>query len=203
MDSKKNVSAFLGGLIKDNPVFTMAMGICSVINSTLSMRTALATGAIVSVCMVIACMLISGLQRAIPDNVRIPCHILIITGCLTLFKFMVNAYFPNVESSLSPYFITAAASCLIIGRAEGFSVKHSIIASGLDALGVGIGYTVVLALVTMIREILGNGTLFGKAFLWGMVKPMDIFAMAPGVLFIMGCLCALVKFLTREKEDKE
>ena len=201
MEHKRTMNAFLGGLIKDNPVFTMALGICTIIESTLNLRTALATGAIVTVCMIIACMLISAMKKAIPGNVRIPCHILIITGCLTVFKFMVNAYFPNVETSLSPFFLTAAASCLILGRAEGYSVKHSVAESGLDALGVGIGYTLTLVVVCLLREILGSGTLMGKTFLWGMVKPMNLFAMAPGVLFLMGCICALVKRLTRRKED--
>lgn len=203
MDRKRTVTVFVNGMLKDNPFFTAAVGVCTAVTATYSIRTAFFTGLFVCLAMAVSSSLASAMKYVIPANVRIPCHMLIVVGSLTLFRFMVNAYFPMVEHSLNPYFLTVACSCLLLARAEGFAVKNSVSDSFFDALGVGVGYTLILLLITCIREILGSGTLFGKTFLYGIVKPMDLFAMAPGVLFIAGCLCAAIKYLTRDKEGRK
>lgn len=203
MNSKETVSVFLGGLYRDNPVFTQALGICCSIFMTYDVKSALITGILTILTIVGADILISALKRVIPRQVRIPCHMLIICGAITVMQFTLNAYFPVLESGLNRYFLPVAVSCLVLGRAEGFAIKNSVVNSGIDALGVGIGFTVNLVVIAILRDVLGNGTFFGKAVLGGSVRPISLFAMAPGVLFISGCICAFVRKLTKGKGEEE
>ena len=203
MNRKETVSVFLGGLYRDNPVFTLGLGICCSIFMTYDVKTALQTGLFTGIVLVCSDILISALKRVIPRQVRIPCHMLLICGALTVIQFMLNAYFPVLESGLNKYFLPLAVSCLVLGRAEGFAIKNSVVNSAVDAVGVGIGFTLNLVVIAVLRDVLGSGTFFGKAILSGNTRPISLFAMAPGVLFISGCICALVKKLASKKEDEK
>ena len=203
MNRKETVSVFLGGLYRDNPVFTQALGICCGIFMTYDVRTAFLTGLFTCITLVISDIVISAMKRVIPRQVRIPCHMLLIFGALTVVSFMLNAYFPILENNLNKYFMPVAVSCLVLGRAEGYAIKNSVINSGIDALGVGIGFTLDLVLIAVLRGALGNGVLFGKEIFGGSIKPISLFAMAPGVLFISGCICALVKKISGRKGREE
>ncbi|MCQ2565292.1 MAG: hypothetical protein MJ194_00380 [Clostridia bacterium] len=203
MSRKERFSVFLGGLYRDNPVFTAALGICCSIFMTYDVRNAFLTGVFTALTLVVSDMVISAMKRVIPKQVRIPCHMLLIFGSLTFLQFMLNAYFPMFESGINKYFLPVAVSCLVLGRAEGYAIKNSVINSGVDALGVGIGFTVNLVLIAILRDVLGNGMFFGTPVFSGNVKPVSLFAMAPGVLFISGCICALVKKIAGRKDGGE
>lgn len=201
MERRETISVFLGGLYRENPVFTLALGICCSIFMTYDIRTAFLMGLFTTITIIPCDMVISAMKRVIPRQVRIPCHMLMICGVLTVIQFMLNAYFPVVESNINKFFIPLAVSCLILGRAEGFAIRNSVVNSGIDALGVGIGFTVNLVVIAILREVLGNGTFLGSPVFGGAVRPISLFAMAPGILFISGCLCALIKKATNRKED--
>lgn len=170
---------------------------------TYDVRNAFLTGVFTALTLVVSDMVISAMKRVIPKQVRIPCHMLLIFGSLTFLQFMLNAYFPMLESGINKYFLPVAVSCLVLGRAEGYAIKNSVINSGVDALGVGIGFTVNLVLIAILRDVLGNGMFFGTPVFSGNVKPVSLFAMAPGVLFISGCICALVKKIAGRKDGEE
>ena len=203
MSTKNRATVFFRGLFRDNPVFTMALGISCSIFMTRDIRTALLTGCFTCITLVASCILVSALKRVIPRQVRIPCYMLLICGALTVIQYMLNAYFPVFESGLNKYFLPLAVSCLVIGRAEGYALSHSVVDSGIDALGVGIGFTLNLVVIALLRELLGSGTFLGKTVFPGAFRPVSLFAMAPGILFISGCICALVKKLTAEKESDD
>ncbi|HPX70309.1 MAG TPA: Rnf-Nqr domain containing protein [Bacillota bacterium] len=193
----RGLNVFLNGMLRGNPALTMALGIGPAIFMTYDAATALYMGLLTTLALVVSCMLMSALKRVLPRQVRIPCHMLMAVGAITLIQFMLNAYFPMVESRANMYFLPVVLSSLVFGRAQGYALRHSVSDSGLDALGVGIGYTFFLVIIACLREMLGNGTLFGNAVFGGLIRPVSLFSMAPGVLFLAGCLSALVKRMTR------
>jgi len=187
--SKKKI--FLNGLLFQNPLLVSALGICPALSITTSLRNAAALG--LSACFVLffTNILLSALKRIIPHNVRIPCSMAIIAGFVCINRYIITAYFPSIEKTLGIYLPLMAVNCMILSRAENFAYKNSILNSALDALGMGFGYTFALCLITAIREFFGSAYLFGFSF--NSIKPMTLFILAPGGLFVLGCLAAAVQ----------
>ena len=163
MDWKKQ---FEEGLLSKNPVFVQLLGMCSTLAITTSMFNGLGMGLSVTIILICSNVLISALRKVIPNEIRIAAYIVIIAGFVTIVDLMLQAFLPALSESLGMFIPLIVVNCIILGRAEAFASKNGVLASALDGLFQGIGYTVALVIMCAIRELLGSGT-FGAGVLNG------------------------------------
>ena len=163
MDWKKQ---FEEGLLSKNPVFVQLLGMCSTLAITTSMFNGLGMGISVTIILICSNVLIAALRKIIPNEIRIAAYIVIIAGFVTIVDLMLQAFLPDLASSLGVFIPLIVVNCIILGRAEAFASKNTVLASALDGLFQGIGYTVALLVMCVIRELLGSGT-FGAGVLNG------------------------------------
>lgn len=191
---------FTAGFIKENPVLRLVLGTCPTLAVTTMAFNGLGMGAAATLVLVCSNAVISLLRKIIPDKIRIPAFITIIAGFVTMVQMLVKAYAPSLDEALGIYLPLIVVNCIILGRAESFASKNKVLPSILDGLGMGIGFTVALILMGGIREILGNGTIFGLVLNSGsVVPPMLIFILPPGGFFVFGMLVALANKLAVKK----
>ena len=163
MDWKKQ---FEEGLLSKNPVFVQLLGMCSTLAITTSMFNGLGMGLSVTIILICSNVLISALRKVIPNEIRIAAYIVIIAGFVTIVDLLLQAFLPDLANSLGVFIPLIVVNCIILGRAESFASKNTVLASALDGLFQGIGYTVALVVMCVIRELLGSGT-FGAGVLNG------------------------------------
>ena len=193
---------FLKGIIKENPVLVLVLGTCPTLAVTTSVLNALGMGVAATAVLLCSNMAVSALRKVIPDKVRIPCYIVLIAGFVTIVEMIMHAFVPDLYESLGIFLSLIVVNCIILGRAEMYASKNTVVDSALDALGMGVGFTLSLFLMSSIREIFGSGSWCGLAIpFMGDFKIM-ILAMAPGGFFVFGCLIALVNKLTGNKASK-
>ena len=204
----KKLSILTKGIIKENPVLVLVLGTCPTLATTSSAETGVGMGLAATAVLVCSNIVISALRNIIPDKVRIPCFITIIAGFVTIVQMVLQAYVPSLYSSLGLYLSLIVVNCIILGRAEMFASKNTIVDSALDGLGMGIGFTCTLFIMGSIREILGSGTWlagdwFGLATGFSgisIISPqMSIMTVVPGGFFTFACVMAAVNFFTRDK----
>ena len=198
----KKIWEVLGkGIIKQNPIFIMALGLCPTLAVTTSLDNAVGMALAASFVLIFSAIFISSIRKAIPSNVRIPIFIVIIATFVTIASLFMKAFSPSLDKSLGIFVPLIVVNCIILGRAEGFSSKNGIRKSTLDAVGMSIGFSLAIMLISSIREILGTGklSLFGTKLLDILYayNPMTIFILAPGALLTMGLLMALFNWLGR------
>ena len=160
----------------------------------------------ISTTVVLICsnIVISILKNVIPDKVRIPCYIVVIAGFVTIVQFLLQAYVPSLYDSLGLFIALIVVNCIILGRAEMFASKNGVVDSALDGLGMGIGFTLALGAMGLIREFLGNGTLFDiSIYADSGISPIAIFMLAPGGFFVFALLVAGVNYLTKDKSKRK
>lgn len=203
MQKKSKLAILTNGLIKENPVLVLVIGTCPTL--ALSTQASNGIGMGLSVLFVLTCsnIFISALKKIIPDTVRIPCYIVVIAAFVTIVQLIISAFFPALNESLGVYIPLIVVNCIILGRAEMFANKNSVLDSALDGIGMGIGYTIALTLMGCIRELLGNGTLFGHVVTANVITPMTIMTMAPGGFLTFGCMIALVNVITKGKAKEK
>lgn len=196
------LSIFTKGIVKENPVLILLLGLCPALAVTTSALNGLGMG--VSTLAVLLCsnIVISILKKIIPNKVRIPCYIVVIAGFVTIVQMMLKAYLPELDKSLGLFIPLIVVNCVILGRAEMFASKNSIIDSALDGLGMGVGFTLTLGVMGLIREILGNGSAFGFE-LFGNIPPMSLFMLAPGGFFVFAIMVATVNWVSKGKAIKK
>ena len=182
----KNLDNFTKGIIKENPVLVLVLGTCPTLATSTSVMNALGMGAAATVVLIFSNILISALRKVIPDKVRIPCYIVLIAGLVTIVQMLVKAFAPALDESLGIYLPLIVVNCIILGRAEMFASKNKVIASALDGLGMGIGFTLALFLMAAIREIFGNGSFAGIPLPVLADNHISILTMAPGGFFVFG-----------------
>ena len=157
----RTLNNFTKGIVRENPVLVLVLGTCPTLATSTSVINALGMGVAVTVVLLFSNILISALRKVIPDKVRIPCYIVLIAGLVTAVQMLVKAYAPALNESLGIYLPLIVVNCIILGRAEMFASKNKVLASALDGLGMGIGFTLALFLMASVREIFGNGTFCG------------------------------------------
>lgn len=196
MAEKKSLfKEFSKGIIKENPVLCLILGTCPTLAVTTSAINALGMGAAATIVLVCSNAVISALRKVIPNKVRIPAYITIIAGFVTIVQMLVHAFAPDLNKSLGIFLPLIVVNCIILGRAEMYASKNPVLPSILDGLGMGVGFTVALLLMGIIRELLGAGTIFGLPVLSNFMPPIIIFVLAPGGFFVFGILIAIANKL--------
>lgn len=194
---------FLKGIIKENPVLVLVLGTCPTLAITSSVLNALGMGVAATVVLLCSNMTISALRKVIPEQVRIPCYIVLIAGFVTMVEMVMHAFTPSLYEALGIFLSLIVVNCIILGRAEMYASKHKVLDSAIDAVGMGLGFTLALFVMSSIREIFGNGSWLGLPIPVLSENPISIFALAPGGFFLFGCLIALVNKLPHGKGLKK
>lgn len=199
------------GFISENPVLRLVLGTCPTLAVSTSIENALGMGIAATLVLICSNVVISALRKVIPSKVRIPCFIVVIAAFVTLVQMFVKAFAPDLNESLGIFLPLIVVNCIILGRAEAFASKNSVIPSAVDGLGMGIGFTIALTLMAAIREFFGAGTLTLKVLGKGVtlditdqlaavgLEPILIFILAPGGFFVFGILIALANKLAERK----
>lgn len=187
-----NIKHFLNGIWKENPSFVLVLGTCPALAVTSEAFNGIGMGAATTFVLLFSNIFVSLLKNVIPDKVRIPAFIVLIATFVTIVDLVMQAYVPELYATLGIFIPLIVVNCIILGRAEAFAQKNSIGSSILDALGMGIGFTLALTLMASIRELLGNGSIFGIKFLAEGAKPILIFVLAPGAFLTYGYLIAIM-----------
>ena len=190
------------GIIKENPVLVLVLGTCPTLAVTTSVLNALGMGVAATAVLICSNIAISALRNVIPDKVRIPAYIVLIAGFVTIIEMLMHAYVPDLYESLGVFLSLIVVNCIILGRAEMYASKNKVIDSAIDAVGMGIGFTLALFLMASIREIFGAGSWLGIEIPFLSDNPIMIFAVPAGGFFVFGCLIALVNKITKKKGDK-
>lgn len=201
MAKKKSLSyELIKGIIKENPLLVLTLGTCPALAVTTSAVNGLGMGLAATVVLIMSNLVISALRKVIPDSVRIPAYITVIASLVTILQFLLEAYVPTLNRSLGIFIPLITVNCIILGRAEAFANRHTLIASVMDAIGMGLGFTLALFFMGSLREILGFGTFFGATLPWigeGKLQPIAIFGLPPGGFAIYGIIVAIVQKLNR------
>ena len=201
--AKPLIQEFTKGIVKENPVLCLVLGTCPTLAVSTSASNAIGMGVAATAVLVCSNAVISLLRRVIPDKVRTPAFITIIAGFVSIVQMLVQAYAPDIDKSLGIYLPLIVVNCIILGRAEMFASKNSVLPSILDGLGMGVGFTAALLLMGCIRELLGSGTLFGMPITSGFMPPIIIFILPPGGFFVFGMLIALASKLSGQQKKPE
>lgn len=181
---------FTKGFIKENPLFVLVLGCCPSLATTSSALNGLGMGIATTFVLFGSNTVISLISKFIPDKVRIPSFIVIIASFVTVVDLVMNAYVPELYETLGIFIPLIVVNCIVLGRAEAFASKNSLKSSMLDGLGMGLGFTMALGILGVIREILGNGSVFNYKFIKG--DGILVFILAPGAFIVLGYLIALV-----------
>lgn len=182
---------FNKGIFKENPVFVMMLGMCPTLGVTTSLNNGLGMGLATLFVLVLSNLTISLVKNLIPSMVRIPCYIVMIASFVTVINLLMEAYLPELHSQLGIYIPLIVVNCIILGRAEAFASKNNLWQSFLDALGMGIGFTIALSLLGGIREILGAGSIMGWNFIGETGYPILLFIMPPGAFLALAGLIVI------------
>ena len=199
----KYVERLYNGIIKENPTFVLMLGMCPTLAVTSSAINGLGMGLSTTVVLIFANLLISLFRKVIPNGVRIPAFIVVVASLVTIVEFLLKAYIPALSESLGVYIPLIVVNCVILGRAESFASKNEPVISIFDGLGMGLGFTVGLTAIGLIREILGAGTIFDAPVLVNMgFTPITIFIMAPGAFLVLAFLVAGMNVIRKKMDEK-
>lgn len=179
------------GQIKENPTFVLILGMCPTLAVTTGAINGLGMGLSTAAVLILSNMMISLLRKVIPNQVRMPAYIVIVASFVTIVEMLMHAYVTSLYDSLGIYIPLIVVNCIILGRAEAYASRHGVLSSAFDGLGMGLGFTVALTLIGLVRELLGAGTAFGVRILPGGYTPISIFVLAPGAFFVLAALTAL------------
>ena len=181
---------FTAGIIRENPVLRLVLGCCSVLAVTTTLSGAVGMGLAMTFVLVCSNIFISALRKIIPAKVHLPCYIVIIATFVTVVQMVMQAYVPALYKTLGVFISLIVVNCIILGRAEMFACKNTVIDSAIDGLGMGCGYILTMALMGGIRELIGSGTLLGVTIIPESIDRMTVMNSAPGGFFVFGVLMA-------------
>ncbi|MGA1874258.1 MAG: electron transport complex subunit RsxE [bacterium] len=191
------IQDFINGIWKENPVFRLVLGMCSVLAVTTQAKNGIGMGLAVTFVLVCSNMAISVLRNIIPSKVRIACFIVIIATFVTIVDLIMAAYFYELHKALGIFIPLIVVNCIILGRAEAFASKRPITNSIMDGIGMGVGYTLALLVVGSIRELLGSGSIFGLSLLGPGYLPFLLAILPPGAFIVLGLLLGMMNKINR------
>lgn len=181
----------LNGIIKENPIFVLMLGMCPTLATTTSATNGMMMGLATMVVLIFSNIIISLIKNLTPDMVHIPVYIVVIATLVTIVQFSLAAYMPDVNKSLGLFIPLIVVNCIILGRAESYACKNNVLYSALDGVGIGLGFTIGLTILGTCRELLGNGTVFGLSILPSEYS-MLIFILPPGAFLTLGYIIAII-----------
>lgn len=187
---KKYFFILTNGIIKENPLLVLSIGLCSSLAVTTSMFNGLGMGLSMTFVLFMSEIIISIFRKNIPDAIRLPVFIIVIAAFTTIVQLLLSAYLPSLSDALGVFLPLIVVNCIIMGRVEAFASKNNPFAAGLDAIGMGLGYTWVLVAISFVREFLGTGKIFGNE-IFPESSGIGFFSGAPGGFFVFGLLIAL------------
>lgn len=193
------VKLIKNGIIDENPTFMQVIGMCPTLAVTSSAINGLGMGLAATAVLICSNIFVSLLRKIIPDTVRIPCFIVVIATFVTIIEFVLKAYVPSLYASLGLFIPLIVVNCLILARAEAFASKNGPIASAFDGIGMGLGFTIALGCMGLIREFIGSGTAFGITVLPEAFPRTLLFVMAPGAFFTLACMMAVLNTIKNKK----
>ncbi|MDR1801650.1 MAG: electron transport complex subunit E [Lachnospiraceae bacterium] len=194
------------GIIKENPTFVLILGMCPTLAVTTSASNGIGMGLSTTAVLVLSNMLIAMLRKIIPNSVRIPAFIVIVAAFVTMVQFLLQGFVPSVYQSLGLYIPLIVVNCIILGRAEAYAYKNTVMMSIFDGIGMGIGFTLAITIIGLIRELIGAGQAFGRQIIpvadsaagKGGYVPVTIFILAPGAFLVLAFLIAFQNYLKRK-----
>ena len=204
MRKKSNFrGVFVNGMINENPTFRLVLGVCPTLASTTSATNGLGMGLAATFVLLGSNIVISLLRKFIPDKVRIPAFIVVISTFVTIVQMFIQAFVPFLYEALGLFIPLIVVNCIILARAEAFASKNTVLLSAADGLGMGLGFTAALILIGSVRELLGNGTLFGNNVLGSSFEPMLLAVMAPGGFILFGLILGIFNAVTSRISAKK
>ena len=184
------------GLLKENPTFVLVLGMCPTLATTTSAMNGLEMGLATMFVLILSNIVISLIAPVVPDKVHIPVYIVVIATFVTVLQLLMQAYTPTVYKTLGLFIPLIVVNCIILGRAEAFANKNGVWDSALDGIGIGLGFTLSLTVIGIVREVLGSGAIFGWKFIAG--DGMLAFVMAPGAFIVLGYLMVLFNKIAKK-----
>lgn len=188
----KCIERIYNGLVKENPIFIMMLGICPTLAVTTTASNGIGMGLSTMAVLVLSNLVISLLRKAIPDSVRLPAYIVIVASLVTVVQLLIQAFMPSLYDVLGIYIPLIVVNCIILGRAEAYASKNPPMPSVFDGIGMGLGFTVALTLIAMLRELFGSGTLFGNQVMPAAYQPISILVKAPGAFLVLAFIVAIM-----------
>ena len=196
MSKNSKLQLIVDGIVKNNPTFVLVLGMCPTLGTTTSAINGMGMGLATMIVLILSNITISAIAKIIPDKVRIPCYIVVIASFVTIVQLLLQAYVPVLYEALGIFLPLIVVNCIILGRAEAFANKNSVGDSALDGVGIGLGFTIALTAVGLVREILGSGSAFGLKFIQG--DGMLAFVLAPGAFIVLAYLMVIFRKITKK-----
>ena len=196
MSKNSKLQLIVDGIVKNNPTFVLVLGMCPTLGTTTSAINGMGMGLATLIVLILSHLTISAIARIIPDKVRIPCYIVVIASFVTIVQLLLQAYVPVLYDALGIFLPLIVVNCIILGRAEAFANKNSVGDSALDGVGIGLGFTIALTAIGLVREILGSGSAFGWKFFQG--DGMLAFVLAPGAFIVLAYLMVVFRKITNK-----
>ena len=200
---KKYLERIYNGVIKENPVLILMLGMCPALAVSTRAMNGIGMGLSTTAVLILSNLVISLLRRVIPDQVRLPAYIVVVASLVTVTELLIEAYLPSLYDALGIYIPLIVVNCIILGRAEAYANKHTPLLSVMDGVGMGIGFTIALTIAGAIRELLGNGTLFEMRILPSYMEPVGIFIQPPGAFLVFALIIAVMNAIgikTRQRK---
>ena len=191
------------GVVKENPTLILMLGMCPTLAVSTRAINGIGMGLSTLAVLILSNLVVSLLRKIIPNQVRLPAYIVIVASLVTLTELLMQAYLPSLYESLGLYIPLIVVNCIILGRAEAYASKHPAGLSVMDGVGMGLGFTLALTLISVVRELLGNGTVFGVKAMPSFFEPIGIFVQPPGAFLVLAAIIAIMNLLhikTRQKQ---
>ena len=198
---KEVMKPFVNGLVNENPTFRLVLGTCPTLAVTTSAINGLGMGAAATFVLLCSNIVISLLRKFIPNKVRIPAFITVICTFVTIIQLVMQAFLPALYESLGIFIPLIVVNCIILGRAEAFASKNPVVDSAVDGLGMGVGFTLALVLMGCVRELIGNGTIFGTAVFGAAYEPMLIAVLPAGGFLVFGLLLGIINAIGNKRKE--
>jgi len=190
---------FFKGIIKENPTLVLLIGMCPVLATSTTASNGIGMGAATTFVLTMSNIVIASIKNLVPNKVRIPIFVVVIASFVTIVQMVMQAFVPGLYKALGVFVPLIVVNCIILARAEAFAQKNSVLDSLLDGFGMGVGFTLALTTLGAIREVLGNGTIFGLQLLGENANTILVFILSPGAFIALGYLIALVNQLIKTK----
>ncbi len=193
---------FINGVLNENPTFRLVLGTCPTLAVTTSAINGIGMGLAATFVLVCSNFVVSCVRKLIPDKARIPAFIVIIATFVTIVQMVMQAFLPSLYDALGLFIPLIVVNCIILARAEAFASKNGPVISAVDGLGMGLGFTCSITLIGIIRELIGNGTVFGISLLGASYQPMLLFVLAPGGFITFGLVLGIINAITARRQAK-